>query len=316
MPSSLPHRTSRRTLLQAAKLGRRPPPLAWYVAAAGLLAMVATGALIAVDIGGRGAETAGPQASLDRPQAAQTHVAARQTPPAVVAPSGPVGPPSPPPPPPDHAAPAAIPPSPQPAPATAAPAADAAPADAEQPASAATASVPAAPAPADALRGKPPTASLGHWVVESPQAPMQCLPERIRTVLADLAQAVGEVQILATTDFQTDNHSPGSARAKMHAECRAVDLKVRGSVAEATAYLRARAEVAAVQSYRNGVIHLDFPSAERAAAAPAGDATRRRTRAARADAAASASPAEVGAIAAPAPPPSPFAPVARPDIVR
>jgi hypothetical protein len=85
-------------------------------------------------------------------------------------------------------------------------------------------------------------------------------------VLSDLAQKFPEVKVVATRGLQTDNHSPGSARAKMHDACMAVDIRTGAAVAEVTAYLRTRREIAGLNSYRNGVIHLDVPEAARFAA--------------------------------------------------
>jgi hypothetical protein len=45
----------------------------------------------------------------------------------------------------------------------------------------------------------------------------------------------------------------------------AVDIRTGAAVGEVTAYLRARREIAGLNSYRNGVIHLDVPESARAA---------------------------------------------------
>ena len=78
-------------------------------------------------------------------------------------------------------------------------------------------------------------------------------------MLGDLAAKFPEVKVIATRGLQTDNHSSGSARAKMHDACMAVDIRTGAAVAEVTAYLRTRREIAGLNSYRNGVIHLDVP---------------------------------------------------------
>jgi uncharacterized protein YcbK (DUF882 family) len=83
------------------------------------------------------------------------------------------------------------------------------------------------------------------------------LPEGLKAVLADLATRFEGVTIVSTTELHTDNHSKGSAREKMHGDCRAVDLKTASAVADVTAYLRSRKEIAGINSYRNGVIHVD-----------------------------------------------------------
>ncbi len=87
---------------------------------------------------------------------------------------------------------------------------------------------------------------------------MDCLPEGLRTVLQDVQARFGTVTLVSTRQLHTDNHSPGTARHKLHAACKAVDFKVEGDLNAVTAYLRARPEVAGVNSYRNNrVIHID-----------------------------------------------------------
>ncbi|HEX8165203.1 MAG TPA: hypothetical protein VF601_05375 [Beijerinckiaceae bacterium] len=87
-------------------------------------------------------------------------------------------------------------------------------------------------------------------------------------MLSDLAGKFGEVKVVSTKELHTDNHTPGSVRAKMHEACRAVDVRTAAPAAEVVAYLRTRREVAGVQSYRNGIIHLDAGEGVGAAAAP------------------------------------------------
>jgi hypothetical protein len=79
----------------------------------------------------------------------------------------------------------------------------------------------------------------------------------LKGVLADLTTRFQGVTIVSTTALHSDNHSPGSAREKMHGDCRAVDFKTASPVAEVTAYLRSRKEIAGINSYRNGLIHID-----------------------------------------------------------
>ena len=120
-------------------------------------------------------------------------------------------------------------------------------------ASAATsAAMPAQPALA------PASSSLPTIVTSSAKTPVDCLPEGLRTVLQDVQARFGTVTLVSTRELHTDNHSRGSARHKMHGDCRAVDFKVEGDLTAVTAYLRSRPEVSGVTSYRNNrVIHID-----------------------------------------------------------
>src|SRR5215207_4375171 len=137
----------------------------------------------------------------------------------------------------------------------AAPQASPAPAAAEPASPAAASPAPASPAPEWPARSRS--------FIESAAAPTNCLPAALRTVLGDLAAKFPEVKVIATRGLQTDNHSSGSARAKMHDACMAVDIRTGAAVAEVTAYLRTRREIAGLNSYRNGVIHLDVPESAR-----------------------------------------------------
>ena len=92
----------------------------------------------------------------------------------------------------------------------------------------------------------------------SATVPTACLPSDLLNVLQDIEARFGPVTLVSTTHLHTDNHSRGSARHKLHAECKAVDFKVKGDVRAVTAYLRSRPEVAGINSFRNnGVIHID-----------------------------------------------------------
>jgi hypothetical protein len=88
-------------------------------------------------------------------------------------------------------------------------------------------------------------------------ASLDCVPSELRKVVADVAARFGPVTVLSTHRLNTVNHAMGSVRHKLHTACRAVDFRVEGSAAKVTAYLRSRSELAGVESYRDGVIHID-----------------------------------------------------------
>jgi hypothetical protein len=184
---------------------------------------------------------------------------------------------------------------------------------------AATASVAAAPAPPprQAVTPAPPPATAAQAgtaalqaavtrrsVTVNANAPTDCLPDEIRALLADLGAQFGPITIVSTNKHLTGNHSAGSPREKLHVDCKAVDFKPdRHRVDAIRAYLRGRAEVGSIDSYRSGVMHIDFKETRSAArATPA-------TRAAAAPSAAAVleAPAEQPA-APPQQPPSLFTP--------
>jgi hypothetical protein len=117
------------------------------------------------------------------------------------------------------------------------------------------AGIPSSPPSSEPVR--PASSQPAGSLIESADAPADCLPEALRAVLSDLAGKFAGVRVVSTKELRSDNHSPGSARALMHEACRAVDVRTAAPAAEIVAYLRTRREIAGVQSYRNGIIHLD-----------------------------------------------------------
>jgi Peptidase M15 len=96
-------------------------------------------------------------------------------------------------------------------------------------------------------------------------APIDCLPDALRTVLSELQARFGSVTIVSTTHLHTHNHSPGSERANLHSACKAVDIKTTHEPKEVLAFLRTRPEVGGTNSYRNNVVHFDLNAGYRTA---------------------------------------------------
>jgi hypothetical protein len=90
-----------------------------------------------------------------------------------------------------------------------------------------------------------------------------CSSSDVQAVLADVSARFGAVTVLATTQLRTAHHRPNSVQQKLHQSCRAVDFRPAPSrVREVKAYLRARPDIAAVQSYRDGVVHMNLAAAK------------------------------------------------------
>ena len=85
------------------------------------------------------------------------------------------------------------------------------------------------------------------------------------TLLADVAARFGPVTVVSTHRLNSDNHSPGTIRYRLHAACKAVDFKTAGKLNEVLASLRSRPEVSGINSYRGGLIHIDLNENVRAA---------------------------------------------------
>ena len=108
-------------------------------------------------------------------------------------------------------------------------------------------------------------------------APTECLPNGLRAVLTDVAARFGDIAIVSTHQLNTANHSPGSIREKLHHACNAVDIRpARESVDEVKKYLRSRPEIGGVESYRNGIVHMDLKGSEAASAGAQAGGRRRQ----------------------------------------
>src|SRR5215510_7360017 len=132
---------------------------------------------------------------------------------------------------------------------------------------------------ASAPASEPQDGKRGHALAVARAAGFatNCLPAALQTVLADLEQRFGPVIIVSTTELHTGNHSRGSVRAKLHLGCKAVDIRTSNRRAEVLSWLRRRAEVGGVNTYRNGVVHFDLNAAY-AVRANAGAAARQGDR--------------------------------------
>jgi Peptidase M15 len=86
-----------------------------------------------------------------------------------------------------------------------------------------------------------------------------CPLPRLHVVLADISSRFGPVTVVATHQLRTANHQTGSIRQKLHESCKAVDFRPDPTrIQEITAYLRSQADIAGVESYRDGVVHIDI----------------------------------------------------------
>ncbi len=85
-------------------------------------------------------------------------------------------------------------------------------------------------------------------------------------MLREVQNRFGRVTVVSGKEVQTRNHTSGSARRKLHADCKAVDFTVSGDVDQVIAFVKARPEVNGVNSYRpNGLIHIDLNDRRRLA---------------------------------------------------
>ena len=116
-----------------------------------------------------------------------------------------------------------------------------------------------------------PPAAGAKGLKVSAAAPTECLPNELRALLADVAARFGDIAVVSTHKLNTGNHSSGSIREKLHHACNAVDFRPgRDRVEDVKKYLRGRPEIGGVESYRNGVVHMDLKGSEVASAQAVG----------------------------------------------
>jgi hypothetical protein len=89
-------------------------------------------------------------------------------------------------------------------------------------------------------------------------AAAHCQLSELRSILDAVSARFGGVTVVAAHQFKTANHIAGSTREKMHQDCKAIDFRPDPSrIDEIKVYLRSRPEISGVESYRDGVIHID-----------------------------------------------------------
>jgi uncharacterized protein YcbK (DUF882 family) len=107
--------------------------------------------------------------------------------------------------------------------------------------------------------------------------PGECLFSELRAVLSDVTARFGAVAVVAAHQIKTANHIAGSMREKLHHDCKAIDFRPDPSrVEEIKAYLRSRVEISSIESYRDGVIHMDTGGAPVASRRGPGNSARRQ----------------------------------------
>jgi hypothetical protein len=117
---------------------------------------------------------------------------------------------------------------------------------------------PVEPWPRTAAKTAPAETAPRKAFASTSATPTECLPQALRNVLTELEARFGKVTIVSTTQLHTQNHSPGSARANLHAACKAVDIKTSHEPKDVMAFLRTRPEVGGTSTYGNRVVHFDL----------------------------------------------------------
>jgi hypothetical protein len=91
-----------------------------------------------------------------------------------------------------------------------------------------------------------------RWV-----ASPDCLAMPLRTVLVELAQSFGRLQVNSTCRSHRHNARVGGAKRSFHLTGQAADFRVSSSPSAVLAFLRARGEVGGLKHYGGGLFHID-----------------------------------------------------------
>lgn len=87
--------------------------------------------------------------------------------------------------------------------------------------------------------------------------PDRCLPNKLMSVIYDVAEKFGDVQILSTFRDRERNRRVGGAPRSYHLRCEAIDFRVKGSAPGLLSYLEQREEVGGLKRYPLGFFHID-----------------------------------------------------------
>jgi uncharacterized protein YcbK (DUF882 family) len=91
-----------------------------------------------------------------------------------------------------------------------------------------------------------------RWV-----ASPDCLAAPLRTVLVELAQSFGHLQVNSTCRSHRHNARVGGAKRSFHLTGQAADFRVSSSPRAVLAFLRARGDVGGLKHYGGGLFHID-----------------------------------------------------------
>jgi hypothetical protein len=89
-------------------------------------------------------------------------------------------------------------------------------------------------------------------------APSDCVPPKLKQVLAEAAEKFGPMVVWSTHRPAGQNRRAGGARESYHLDCRAIDFRpTQASNLDVVRYMRGRIDVGGWNIYRSGLIHID-----------------------------------------------------------
>ena len=88
-------------------------------------------------------------------------------------------------------------------------------------------------------------------------APWECVPPRLKSVLAEVTKRWGPVTVNSTHRSQSRNRLVGGKPRSYHLKCQAVDFRVRGSTKGLARWLSRHPNVGGWKRYASGYFHID-----------------------------------------------------------
>ena len=97
--------------------------------------------------------------------------------------------------------------------------------------------------------------SRGRGITKN--APWNCVPGRLKSVIAQVSRKFGPVVINSTHRSRSYNRRVGGKRRSYHLSCNAVDFRVRGRTRGLTRWLARHPKVGGYKRYAGGFYHID-----------------------------------------------------------
>ena len=88
-------------------------------------------------------------------------------------------------------------------------------------------------------------------------APSNCVPGRLKAVLAQVSAKYGPITVNSTFRSRSKNRSVGGKSKSYHLSCSAVDFRVHGSSRGLMSYLASNKSVGGLKRYSSGFYHID-----------------------------------------------------------
>lgn len=88
-------------------------------------------------------------------------------------------------------------------------------------------------------------------------APSNCVPGRLKTVLNRVSQKYGPITVNSSVRSTAKNRRVGGRKRSYHLSCQAVDFRVHGATRGLMGWLASQGDVGGLKRYPSGFYHID-----------------------------------------------------------